>query len=63
MAAMEKTKIPIPQVENTAVVTVRCQARLYSRVCKLTMSRYSTQPRDESNYEASISDDFRKASV
>ena len=27
------------------------------------MSRYSTQPRNESNLEASITDDFRKASV
>lgn len=65
MAAIENVQMPIPHVENTAVVTMRLSmnGRKGGKRTQRTVSGDGTQARDERNLEAALAHDAREARI
>lgn len=64
IAAIENTMTPIPQVEKTAVLTIKTSAKKgHDIYIKLTVTGYSTQPRNQRNLKPSVSNNLCQTSI
>lgn len=64
IAAIENTIIPIPHVENTAVVTDSSSTTIHTlKIGKHTMARNSTQPGYQCNLEPTIPNNLGQTSI